>query len=105
MSGAPSPARTPAVSAIVEGRSDDPFAILGRHPATLRGQPAVVFRTLQPGAVSVDLVTDNGVSPMTRVEGGLFEVVLPIESATSPSHAYSFRIREGHTTREIQDPY
>ena len=30
---------------------------------------------------------------------------LPIESATSPSHAYSFRIREGHTTREIQDPY
>ncbi len=105
MSGASSPARPPAISAIVEGTSDDPFAILGRHTATLRGQPAVVFRTMQPGAVSVDLVTGNDVTPMTRVEGGLFEAVLPVSSGSSPSHKYSFRIREGHTTREIQDPY
>src|SRR5215207_6305994 len=105
MSGASSSARPPAISAIVEGTSGDPFAVLGRHDITLNSQPAVVFRTLQPGAVGVELVTKSGVWPMTRLEGGLFEVVLPADSGNSLSREYSFRIRDGHKTREVHDPY
>ena len=105
MSGASSHARGSALSAIAEGTSDDPFAVLGRHEVTLRGQPAVAFRTMQPGAVSVELVTPQGVWPMTAVEGALFEAVVPVESGNPLSREYAFRIRDGHSTREIQDPY
>src|SRR5688572_9925411 len=105
MSGASSSARTSAISALVEGTSDDPFAVLGRHDTALNGQPAVVFRTLQPGAVGVELATQSGVWTMTLLAGGLFEVVLPSDPGNSLNREYSFRIRNGHTTREIQDPY
>ena len=105
MSGASSPSLGSAIKAIAEGTSDDPFAVLGRHEATLHGQPAVVFRTLQPGAVSVEVVTPQGVWPMTAIEGALFETIVPLESGQSPTREYAFRIREGHVTREIQDPY
>ena len=44
------------VEAIVEGRHDDPFAVLGVHEAG----GAVVVRAFVPGAESVDVVTRDG---------------------------------------------
>jgi hypothetical protein len=72
MSRAPSPV-SDAITALVEGRGDDPFAVLGRHEITVQGRPALVFRTMQPGAAGVDLLLRDQVHPMSRVQDGLFE--------------------------------
>jgi 1,4-alpha-glucan branching enzyme len=64
------------VEAIVEGRHDDPFAVLGVHEAG----GAVVVRAFVPGAESVDVVTRDGAtlaSLARRHAGGFFEGTIP----------------------------
>jgi 1,4-alpha-glucan branching enzyme len=89
-----------AFVALVEGRSSDPFAILGVHSI---GDTRVV-RTLQPQAKRVDLVDAHGehLADMLRVhDGGLFTAVMPPRI-----RHYLLRIttHEGHVY-EIEDPY
>mgnify|MGYP001813357800 CR=1 FL=1 len=63
-------------NALVEGRHNNPFAVLGPHQSG-RGR---VVRTYQPGAKTVELVERNGdeVATMRRVhKGGLYEAALP----------------------------
>ena len=62
--------------ALVDGRHNNPFAILGLH----RTPDGRVVRTLQPGARSVDLVDQHGdkLATMRRIhDGGLFEAPMP----------------------------
>ena len=57
--------------ALIEGRLDDPFAFLGRHPT----DDGMIVRTFQPGAESVSLVARDGGSALGALEdqgGGLF---------------------------------
>jgi 1,4-alpha-glucan branching enzyme len=94
-----------ALDAIVAGTSDDPFAVLGRHRVIVDGKPALVIRTLQPGASDVQLVTDDRVFGMQRRRpDGLFEATVPLEGRAEDL-AYRFRVREGAVTRDIIDPY
>src|SRR5256885_13454519 len=73
-----------ALDAVATGKGDDPFAILGPHPITRDGAPAIVIRTLQPSASSVEIVDGDRVVPMTRRHrDGLFEAVL---DAGGPAH-------------------
>ena len=68
------------IEAIVEGRHDDPFAVLGVHDA---GSAAVV-RAFVPGAESVDVVTRDGAklaSLARRHDGGFFEGTIPSRAA------------------------
>jgi 1,4-alpha-glucan branching enzyme len=91
---------------LVAGSSDDPFGILGRHPDTLHGQPAVTIRTLQPGASSIDLVTPTQVVPMQRRRGeGLFEATVPLGGRAPHEFGYRLRIHRDGSSREILDPY
>ncbi|MDT8439261.1 MAG: 1,4-alpha-glucan branching protein GlgB [Wenzhouxiangellaceae bacterium] len=89
-----------AFDALVQGRSHDPFALLGVHRVgNLR-----VVRTLQPQAREVELVDGRGrhLAAMERVHpAGLF--VAPV-----PPRKRRYRLRiTGHDdqTREIEDPY
>ena len=41
---------------VATGTSDDPFAALGPHDAVVDGRPALIIRTMQPGADRVELV-------------------------------------------------
>ena len=50
-----------ALGAVAEGLSDDPFAVLGRHPAPAGGPAGAIIRTLQPAASAVDLVAGDRV--------------------------------------------
>jgi 1,4-alpha-glucan branching enzyme len=104
MSGAPT-AMNDAVLALVEGRGDDPFAVLGRHDATLQGKPVHVYRTLQPAADRVELVVGDRMVPMERSHGVLFEAVLPRQASEASRPSYRFRVHEGSSQREIDDPY
>jgi 1,4-alpha-glucan branching enzyme len=94
-----------ALAALIEGRGDDPFAVLGRHEVTAQGRRALVFRTFQPGVDGVDLLIGSHVHPMQRRQDALFELTLPLESADSSTPAYRFRIHEGYSQRDIDDPY
>ena len=54
------------LDAVANGTADDPFAILGPHAATHNGRPAIVVRTMQPSASSVELVIGDRAVPMER---------------------------------------
>jgi len=92
--------------AIANGTSDDPFAVLGRHDATVNGRPAVVIRTMQPAASAVELVTPSGAIAMERRRAeGLFESTVALDDMPAHDFAYRLRIHEGSHDREVVDPY
>jgi 1,4-alpha-glucan branching enzyme len=94
-----------ALDAIVAGTSDDPFAVLGRHRVVVDGKPALLIRTLRPGASDVQLVTGDRMFGMQRRRpDGLFEATVPLEGRAE-DFAYRFRVREGAVTRDVIDPY
>src|SRR5215471_14843085 len=102
----PAPSRVDdALVALVEGRGDDPFAVLGRHTISVQGHTAQVFRTLQPGVTGVDLLLDGRVVPMVQHHDALFEVIVPVEAGDALTPAYRFRLHDGYRQREIDDPY
>ena len=95
-----------ALDAVSSGTSHDPFAVLGRHLATIKGRPAVVIRTMQPAASRVELVTPDGVVPMERRRTeGLFEGTLPLDGRGLSEVVYRLRLHEGDDVREVVDPY
>jgi 1,4-alpha-glucan branching enzyme len=86
------------VTALVEGRHGDPFALLGPHEVDGRR----VVRTLQPGAMGVELIDASGrsVAELRRVhDDGLFAGVAPDESA------YRLRVRWPGASHDTHDPY
>jgi len=95
-----------ALDAVTAGTSDNPFAVLGPHPATVDGRPALVIRTMQPAADDVQLVTPDRMFGMQRARaGGLFETRVPLDGRAAAEFAYWFRVREGTATRDVTDPY
>jgi 1,4-alpha-glucan branching enzyme len=94
------------LDAVASGTSDDPFAVLGRHPVTRSGRRAVVVRTMQPAATRAEVVTPRGaVSMERRRPDGLFEATIPLEGTDSTDFAYHFRVWEGEHVRNVVDPY
>ena len=105
MSGAIHAADDHLIAAVATGQSGDPFAVLGRHAVTVNRRPAVILRTMRPAASAVELITPGLVTPMPRRHpDGLFEARIPLTGAASDL-AYSFRVHEHGTSREIVDPY
>jgi 1,4-alpha-glucan branching enzyme len=94
------------LAATVSGTCGDPFAVLGRHAATIDGRPAVIVRTIQPSASAVELVTGDRVTPMPmRQPGGLFEARIPLDAGTATDLDYRLRVHDEGGVREIIDPY
>ena len=86
--------------ALVDGRHNNPFAILGLHH-TADGR---VVRTFQPDASAVDLIERKGdkLATMHRVhEGGVFEAQMP---ARKRSYALRITWKSGDV-QVIEDPY
>ena len=89
----------PALQAVIEGRSLDPFAVLGRH----RSAFGDVVRVLLPGAFSVAAIARDEPSLRTALnpmrQTGLF-------AGPSPSAGpYFLRIDWGGPIQEVEDPY
>jgi 1,4-alpha-glucan branching enzyme len=94
-----------ALGAVAEGLSDDPFAVLGRHPAPAGGPPGVVIRTLQPSASAVEVVAGERVVAMERRRPeGLFEGVVPWEGPLDEL-GYVLRVHDAAGVRDLVDPY
>ena len=88
---------------IMEARCHDPFAYLGRQPASGGG---IVIRAFKPSAKKLSLIVDGGkrAQPMTRIEGtGIFELRLPNGDFET---GYRFHIETDEGFRwEEDDPY
>ena len=94
------------LDAVAAGRSDDPFAVLGRHRVVVDGLPALVVRTMQPAASEVQLVTPDRVYGMQRCRPqGLYQATVPLPGRVPEAFTYRFRVREGASTRDVVDPY
>jgi 1,4-alpha-glucan branching enzyme len=105
MGGAPPVSDEQALDAIVGGTCDDPFAVLGRHWSHAGGRPALVFRTMQPGAARVDLLLADRALPMERCRAdGLFETALPPEAGDAGAYRLRVRAPDGRV-RDVEDPY
>jgi 1,4-alpha-glucan branching enzyme len=90
---------------VATGTSGDPFAVLGRHVVTVDQRPAAIVRTMQPGASSVELITDDQVTPMVRRHpDGLFEARLPMDGRDA-NFGYRFRVSGRTDARDVNDPY
>jgi 1,4-alpha-glucan branching enzyme len=96
--------RPEGAGALVWGDSNDPFSILGPHPApeaTLR-----IVRTFQPYADSVSVVAASGHAdpqPLTRVDdAGLFAGIVAADTIAS---GYRLNITRQGMASEIEDPY
>lgn len=85
------------ISALVEGRHGDPFAVLGPH----RDGLDVVVRTLQPGAEHVDVVdAEEKVTALERIHpAGLFA------GRVAGEGRYRLRVDWPDAVLEQPDPY
>ncbi len=92
--------RQAEIEALVSGRHNNPFAILGPHRESRRR----IVRTFQPGAESVQLVDAAGaaLADMEKIhKGGLFEATMPPRK-----RRYLLRVTFGPgNTHVIEDPY
>jgi 1,4-alpha-glucan branching enzyme len=93
------PRLAPALQAVIEGRSGDPFAVLGRH-GTESGE---IIRAMLPGAFSVTAIARDEPSLQTELRPirntGLFVGLSP------GSSTYQLRIDWGGPIQETEDPY
>ena len=83
----------------------NPFAVLGPHPVTRHGRPAVLVRAFLPEAATVRLLADDlGAVPMSRVhDEGLFEATIP---QTIQSASYQLQVTDLiGTVTQRHDPY
>ncbi len=96
------PARADALAA---GTCANPFSVLGRHAPVEAGLPAVMVRTIQPRASSVELVADGRAIPMTRRWRPACSKPRCRGTATPHELAYRLRVHEGAAVRDLVDPY
>src|SRR5687767_12876052 len=87
-----------AIGALIEGRHDNPYSVLGPHPIEDNGRRALAVRTFLPNAKQVWLLDKSqGVPrPMRRIHpAGLYEAICPADD-TETLIPYEFRVvRDG----------
>ncbi len=91
-----------AIKSIVYGMHGTPFDVLGLHDLRPK-QDAVVIRTFQPFAASVEVIESEASHPMQRIhKDGLFELVV------SGRKRFPYRLKmtdtQGHSWT-VDDPY
>ena len=95
------------IEAIVHGRHEDPFAILGPHLIRKRQDASLVIRAFLPDVEGVTIVPRSGDLPaqsMTRIHAdGLFEAVFPGRCDMFPYKCR--RTKADGCETEIEDPY
>jgi 1,4-alpha-glucan branching enzyme len=82
---------------LLAGEHHEPHRVLGAHP--LDGE--TVVRALHPTAERCTVVWEGGETPLTRLDGGIFQGLVPAGELPS----YRLRFEEGDGSWVIDDPY
>ena len=94
----PTPLTDEVLGRLRAGTHHDPHSVYGTH----RDGDGSVVRTMQPGAVSVEIDFGDRTVPMEPVSDGLFQAALP--EAEVPDYRYRVAYADGHT-RTVADGY
>ena len=92
------------IDSLIDGRHDDPFALLGVHQAGKDAKASLVARVYLPGAETAEAFTQKGksVGTLTQLDGrGVFAG--PVKLKTSEPLTY--RARGGGAEWLVTDPY
>ena len=94
---------------LIDGRHENPFELLGPHPITAEGKPALAVRAYLPGSQQAWLVEpgQSRSQPMRRIHpSGLYEAICPmLQKETSPSR-YLLRVADERGEQTTgHDPY
>ncbi|GAA3510471.1 1,4-alpha-glucan branching protein GlgB [Dietzia aurantiaca] len=98
--GTPAPAPFPdeTLARLRSGTHHDPHSVFGAH----RDGDRSVIRTMQPGAVTVEILVDGRAVPMSPLGHGMFGASLP--EADLPDYRYRVSYPDGHS-RIVADAY
>jgi 1,4-alpha-glucan branching enzyme len=97
-----------SIGALVEGRHENPFELLGPHEVQCDGARAVAVRAYLPHSQQAWILQDNppGAKPMRRIHpSGLYEAICPW---IDQPHRLRYQLRvadEGGQTKTMHDPY
>ena len=94
----PTPLTDEVLGRLRAGTHHDPHSVYGTH----RDGDGSVVRTMQPGAVSVEIDFGDRTVPMEPVSDGLFQAALP--EAEVPDYRFRVAYADGHT-RTVADGY
>ncbi|MCT2075812.1 1,4-alpha-glucan branching protein GlgB, partial [Dietzia cinnamea] len=94
----PTPLTGEVLGRLRAGTHHDPHSVYGAH----RDGDGSVVRTMQPGAVSVEIDFGDRTVPMEPVSDGLFQAALP--EAEVPDYRFRVAYADGHT-RTVADGY
>lgn len=97
------------VGALVEGRVENPFELLGPHEVSDDGRRAIAIRAFLPQSSQawvVDAAHQTPLRPMRRIHpAGLFEAICPVAENGRQPH-YQIRLTEnGGRITTVHDPY
>ncbi|CAM3756081.1 1,4-alpha-glucan branching protein GlgB [Isoptericola cucumis] len=121
MTPSPPPVDPEVLTAVAQGTTHDPHAVLGPHPldpgTAALGSPGgtgrsggawAVVRVLRPLADEVVVVTDDGEHPATHDAAGVWAAVVPAPTGDDGSPGapdYRVRTRYGDDVETADDPY
>jgi 1,4-alpha-glucan branching enzyme len=95
------------IDALINARNPEPRSLLGYHEVARKDeQPLCLVRVLEPDAVQVEVLWDDGAtpSPLQRIHpAGLFEGRVPFRRPLQP-YRLQIRYRDGHALTK-HDPY
>ena len=95
---------SPLAWEIIEARSHDPFAFLGRHANPVKTEQGVVIRACKPRSEEMWLLTGDEALVMPRIEGtDLFELTWS-EGSFDSDYRFRMKNREGDVWEE-EDVY
>lgn len=94
----PTPIPHDVLGRLRSGTDHDPHSVYGAH----RDGDGSVVRTVQPGAVEVEVVIGDRTVPMRPIGDGLFHAAVP--ETEVPDYRFRVRYPDGHT-RTVADGY
>ena len=88
------------ISTVINGPIANPHAILGMHEE----DKAICIRTFCPGALSVHVICEAGILPMTQIDSEGFFVWNSVEKVDFFSYELKIKLSDG-TAWQTADPY
>ena len=108
MTPSPPPVDPEVLTAVAQGTTHDPHAVLGPHLLDADGGAWAVVRVLRPLADEVVVLTDDGEHPATHDAAGVWAAVVPAptgDDGTPRAPDYRVRTRYDDDVQTTDDPY